>query len=580
MFNPNDERSYKRLYKSLKQSRKAMESARRFAHEHRKEYVGSRYSDEGTAADRPLNMIELAYTITQQNLVATAPRVSVMPRRPEHLAEAKSRELAINQHLKESNLQSELELWVMESMFAPLGVVKLALDMSQAVNVEGMPVYAGLPTVTTVLLEDLVLDMRAKSPEAAAYVGDRYQVERDWAMESGAFDPELLARLPKHSEEEEEEYAAKSLSMQKGDVSDYRDMLELWDVWLPDEGLVLTLHGDFENLPPLRVVEWDGPQRGPYHYLYFAPVAGNALPLPPVSLWFPLHRTINIMANKLSDQAERQKSLTLVDAATKDDLPEIQKARDGDGLVMQGLNGVVQAPFGGINQPNFVALMQYRQMFSYQNGNLDAMGGLAPMSSTLGQDQLLSESASQRLQKMQAKVYWATQGLCEDISWYLDADPTLEIPIEKQVGDLTIHSAWSAAESSGRDMFKTTVEPFSMQTRTPQQRLANAQAFWRNDVLPAAPLLVQTGTVPNPESYFKLTAKLLDQPELSEFVTYTMGETEPPVEPMGSSNSTSTNVRVNKSTRTPSGTANAMTQNMPLDMGAAPVAQKAMMGVG
>ena len=90
--------------------------------------------------------------------------------------------------------------------------------------------------------------------------------------------------------------------------------MTLWDVWLPKEGLLVTM-ADQSGGPALRMVPWEGPEHGPFLLLGFDVVPGNIMPVAPGAHLLGLARLLNRMMRKLGDQADRQKIVTLVSRA-------------------------------------------------------------------------------------------------------------------------------------------------------------------------------------------------------------------------------------------------------------------------
>jgi len=96
--------------------------------------------------------------------------------------------------------------------------------------------------------------------------------------------------------------------------------MTLWDVWLPKEGLLVTM-ADQSGGPALRIVPWEGPEHGPFLLLGFDVVPGNIMPVAPGAHLLGLARLLNRMMRKLGDQADRQKIVTLVSRAAWHVLP-------------------------------------------------------------------------------------------------------------------------------------------------------------------------------------------------------------------------------------------------------------------
>jgi hypothetical protein len=574
VFNPREPDDLKKLGKAIKGSRESMKVFYDNRNTFYTELVGKHYSDDGTSTERPLNQIELAWSIYKSKLIASAPQINVTTRVRDWQADAMSFELAVNQYLRENDLRSELELWIMEAMFSPMGVMKLAMDLSDSVDMDGMRVVGGVPQCTAIMFDDWVQDMTAKKPESVAFCGDRYYVTDEFAIEH--FDPELVKQL----KVEGSGYDGTSTGMVSQETirrSDYRKMREVWDIWMPDEGLVLTLGGEFDVL--LRVVEWTGPKRGPYTRLYFGPVPGSSLPLPPVAMWLPMHKDINNIANKLGDQSDRQKTVVGVQSAHKDDGESLKNAQDGEAIVLQSLEAAKELRYGGIDNSNFAYMLQLMQLFSKHGGNLDVMGGLSPMTSTVGQESLLSEAASERVKQMQNRVYASMQPLCEDICEYFMSDPTLEVPITKPIPGTneSVETVWRRDEMRGdRSQYQAIIEPHSMQRRTPLERLAQVQDYW-DRMVNSLPLYQARGMSPNVEALHKIYIKLADLPELADLIIYTQGETMPSPEDAGMPKQTKrTYERVNRGSATQSGQEQRLIQSL---MGAGQQASESAIGV-
>lgn len=49
---------------------------------------------------------------------------------------------------------------------------------------------------------------------------------------------------------------------------------------------------------PLRVVDWEGPESGPYHLLWYNEMPSNSFPLAPVTQWIDLNDGYNRVMRK------------------------------------------------------------------------------------------------------------------------------------------------------------------------------------------------------------------------------------------------------------------------------------------
>lgn len=557
MFNPQDKRSVSKLRSAMVESLKRMDSASKNRLEAYRQYVGKHYTDDGSKDRVPLNMIEQAISIILRSLAASEPQALVLP--PDHhaLADAVSGELALNQHLRQTHFGRAMKTWVFEAMMSPMGIMKVALDATDSMDVGETRGWVGRPIAEPVFWDDWVQDMSVREVGKFGFCGNRYSIPKEEALEDGVLDPDLVEQI-KTTREREKNSTKELTGADKPWSDDYREMIELWDVWLPDEGLLLTLSRDLEQLPPLRVVEWNGPVDGPYHYLWFNEVPGTTIPLPPVALWRDIHELANKLFNKLAKQALRQKTILPVPNDVLKDGQRTIGSSDGEGFPVEPgmVDKLKEMNLGGINNSNFAFVLQLKQLHSYYAGNIDALGGLGPQSGTLGQDQLLTGTASQRIKSMQDDVYVMTKGPLRAIWNYLTSNPAESIPIAKPIAGTreTVHSIWSPDVLTRHpDDYSIDIQPFSLQHLSPQERMQVLTAHVNGLLLPLAPFSQQQGQMINVEWINKLAAKYNNMPELAQCLLYLEGESQPDAEAGMPTNTTRTNIRESRPGRTDRG---------------------------
>lgn len=554
LFNPHSDRSLLKLRQALTGSIGQLKIFTKLRKEAYEFYCGKHYSDAGKRTPVPMNMIEQAVSIILRSLISSEPQALIATTKDEFQADAFSFELALNRRLCEMDFGKSLKEWSFEALMCPFGILKIALDAQDATEAEGIQMWTGPPMAAPVFFDDWVHDMSANCIEKIGFCGNRYEVVKSDALSNGLYDPDVVARIGTVLKENDD-----STRTITGDPKheDYRETFEVWDIWIPDEGLVVTISRDFEQLPPLRVVEWDGPYEGPYHLLQFNPIPGTTIPLPPVALWRDIHELSNKLFNKLGRQALRQKDLVTVPNAAVKDGKLIVAGQDGEAIVVDDPNAVKQVKFGGPDQTNFAFVLQLKQLYSYYAGNLDALGGLAPMSGTVGQDELLSQAASQRIRSMQEDVDKAAAKAIRAIGWFYWNDQLASVPINKPYGTsgATIPSVWERAASKGEWYdYDVQIVPHSLRRKPPEERLNFVMQFFTNVLMPALPVMQAQGIAPNMEQLIKLVSRLANMPELNDLVTYMNGEMVPN-ESGARPPSTSAQrvVKANGSTKTPQG---------------------------
>ena len=535
MFDPYNQDQTNKLRKAVKESLTAIEPFARRTKEAYERIVGTHYSDEASSDKRPLNLLDISTSIMRRSLASSDPRAAVTALRRDLKQTAHSFSLALNKNLEWMDFGRAMKLWVMQGICAPFGILKVCVDANNYADIDGTPVWGGNAWAEPVLFEDWVHDMSARDYKYGAFCGHRYCLPREDVLESPLFDEEAKESVRrKEDSPSKNETDTSTLSRKRGAFhDDYREMVELWDIWLPYENLVIT-YGSLDNSgAPLRVVEWEGPQEGPYYMLAFKPIPGNTMPLPPVANLKDIDNASNKILDRLIEQGLRQKNVGVVNSADEALATRIMDAKDGgvvSGEMTSAGQPIAELRLGGIDQANLAFYMQLRQLFSYAAGNMDSYGGLASMTGTVGQDEMLQQSSSQLIQDMQDSVKSATRAVMRAIGWYLWHDELSEIPIEYRIpgSEETAQGVWSAERRKGEWYdYAVDIEPHSLQQKSPQEKRQFLVDMLQNFLMPAEPAMMQQGIAVNYEAALKLVAKLENMPELLELVHFTQGEMLP-----------------------------------------------------
>lgn len=515
-----------RLARAIEYSRRKMQPFREKRLEAIKQYVGGNYGEYGPYDRVPINLMEMALSIYKRQVAARSPQVTVTSQNPEAKPVAENFQLALNLLLKEINFEETLQRWVVDAMFA-MGVVKCGIAPEASSEIMGFTHDTGQPFVDNVDLDDFVFDVGAKRWDQIQFCGNRYCLPYEAVMDLKMFgkDADLQPSQYTPSTNEGGDDRVQTLTTQGtgyGDES-YMPMIELWDIWLPYENVLVTLPADVDggvrHTETQRVVEWYGPEGGPYHRLGFNDVPGNIFPTAPAMQLIDLHDLSNRVFRKLGRQAERQKTLTVVGAGAEEDGRRIGSADDGDIIRSDRPEATKEVAYGGVDQSSLAFMVQLRQMFSYLGGNLDTMGGLARAADTVGQEQLISQSASTKIADMQAAVSTAVNGVIVDLAKYLYHDPVANPRIYKQIPetDVTVQADFSPSMRTIDFVdYNIDIAPYSMQSRSPAERVQTVSQVVANFVLPMAQNLQQMGMTFDMKEFIEIVSKYSNTPELQD----------------------------------------------------------------
>jgi len=522
----NDKMS--RLSEAIMFSRRKMQPFRENRLKAIRQYVGTNYSDHGSDDKVPINLLEQAINIYRRMVAATRPQALVRTKNSELKTEAADFETIVNHTLDEIGFEETLQRWVLDSMFG-LGVVKVGLSPGRAGEIDGFTHDVGQVFVDNVDFEDFCFDMTAKRWDQVQFCGNRYTLPYEMVMDLKLFGDKPVIANPYHrstNEQGDERVGTLQTGGESLGTEQYMPTIELWDVWLPYENVIVTVQADthsggFYNNEPLQVIDWAGPECGPYHLLSMGDVPGNIMPLSPASLLIDLHELVNRLFRKLGRQAERQKTLTVVSGGAEEDGRRIVNASDGDTILSDRPEATKEMKFGGVDSPSLAFMIQLKDMFSYLGGNLDSLGGLAPSAKSGKHDSLLKQSASVRIDDMQARTTNAVRKVIESISDYIYYDPAPSTRVYRDIpnSDLSVKVDFDPEIREGDFLdYAIDIAPYSMQSNSPSERLQIINQMMQQIVMPMSQQLQQRGIVPDMDRYMEILAKYSHMSELGEIL--------------------------------------------------------------
>ena len=484
-----------------------------------RQYVGSHYADGGTEKHVPVNLLELAVTIYVRHLAARAPRVMVSSSADELKPFARNMELALNQIPGEIGLEKTLRRAVIEALFG-IGVVKVGIS-SGGERYEGKEL--GESFVDLVQLDDYFCDMSAKSRETIAFEGNDYWLSLEEARDlaGGALEGEHFKLFPdEHTVTGDQgEDRAEGISGSEG-ADIYGDRVWLRDVWLPREQKIVTY--GVKSKKKLREVAWDGPECGPYHVLGVAAVPGNLLPRPGGARGRDLHELANGVFRKLGKQAMGKKRVAAFGGGNDDSANALREASDGDGIKYSGPKPEM-IDVGGIDAESLAFFLQVRDLFSYQAGNLDSLGGLGPVSETASQDRMIGDAAGARMASMKSRTIEFARGIWKALAWFEWTNPVRKRTIRKPVegADMVLTREWSAETRDGDFLdYNLEVDPYSMEEDTPAIRLQKIKQTLIEVFFPMLPVMQQSGAQFDFRKLVELFARLGNVDELRGLIQF------------------------------------------------------------
>ncbi len=527
-INPNNPKQISRLRESMSIAMKQLKPFRTKYIEMVRQSVGLHYGSNGADDRVPFNQLRIARDVYKRRLTARPPKTLVRSTNDSMNAGRYELELALNHVLSKLKLSNVLQECVDSALFV-MGIAKVGLTATSNANMENHAYDAGTPFCSAVLFDNWLHDPRATRIDDMNWCGDRYRVDLERVQENPYFNKEVRQSLTATQGQgtnvnESGEDRTRTMSQGDGMIQDeYKDHVELWDIWLPDDGLVITLPADSGDVP-LNVVEWEGAERGPYHFLNFSSVLGNVIGSAPLTQIYDLHLSLNQVESKISRQAMRQKTVGYATGAAAADgtAQSVMDAEDGTVVSCNDPNAIKEMSLGGIKQENLVYVQQTRELLNIIGGNLNSIGGLQQAAGTASQEKLLKDSSSELIQDMQDKTYEFTQGIITDLGMYLYKHPFLELPLIKEIPGTTITVPFKWGPESRQDSFfeyNISIEPYSMQPESPQDLMTKLEDVAMKIILPLMPMMQAQGLTFNFEHFLQLIARFGNLPELAGLIS-------------------------------------------------------------
>jgi len=514
-FDPENPQHIAGLRRSMEACYRGMSQFRKTRIEFAKQVAGAHYAERDEQTRRVIQQyLGMFIDIYTRFMVAHDPRVIVTRRSaPAHLAA--DLEIAINKRIAMLGLGEILAETVRDSMYG-IGVLKIGrelggdgIERTFAANVD---------------LDSLYLDITARRWEQMDFIGDEIIVPFEAIYYSPTIDRRARAQLKPDELRDVSFDGSERASALTGDPAALQDPFmpktEIMDVWLPRYRQVVTIvrNGNI----PINVVDWQGPAEGPYQSLYFDTIPAQVFPLAPLHRVFELHDTQNMVSRKLREQARRQKVVHGVAKTAEDEGHRITQAQDGEVIAMDRPTEVQDIKSGGIDQPLLAYSMVLKDLFSWQGGNLNALGGLSPGAETLGQDEMLYRSAGAKPASMQETVVKFTRNVVRHLAHYDVRDPYLYVEAEKPTGlaeDLRQIPVTVRMYDYLDILLRVDlqIDPYSLMSRSPGERMA---VLWQIVTqVGGSPWALAQGTVPDTKKVLEIMGRYQNMPELHDVFT-------------------------------------------------------------
>ena len=531
MIDLQDKEKRGRLLKAIKTSREAMQPFRRVRKELVRDYVGSWYSETGARNKTLVNLLNQTARIYTVSLASNNPQVLVTTPVEQNQSFALRFEVNLNKLISDMNLEKTLRAIVLDAFFCiGCGVVMMRDTDTRFHGLveaeEDVWLDPGEPWLNRVPLDDLILDMSARELTKMRYCGHRYRADYEKVKSEPGYSKKVKDKLtPAKRDQQEAEGSARDVQAGSGTVADddLKDMIWLMDVWVAENNTISTMAVDQDELSPLIEREWTGSQAGPYKFLSLGDVPDNVIPSSPAVNLKGMHDLQNRLHRRREQDSDAHRTINAYPPSGSDDAEKIRTAKRNSWVRVGDPNSIKQLEVGGVDQRDMALATFIQDEYDRFAGNLQAMGGLGPQSSTVGQEELIHGAQSRNEADLRMSVVNFASDCILDLGRLMWEDQTLElkssIPYGKS-GMIEVSADWDPAIRSGEfEDYEFKVEPYSMVFKTPEQKLQELFQVLQQ-LAPLWPMFQASGANLDAEAIVEEIARLKNRPEFKRFITF------------------------------------------------------------
>lgn len=537
-MNPTDELQRSRFFRSVESSFRGLEWARQQTRSLVEEYAGNGYGAGRVRFESVCNLLHQTVDAYTMSLVANRPRVLISTQDTNLQYFAKQYEVALNGLISEIGLEYTMRQWVLDAFFC-LGIVKVHMADAGVVQLEtDLWADPGKPFASNVSIDNFVYDLGARKFSEVKYAGDMYRIPFE-DLKSGIFDQSQLDELQPTSK-----YAVDSDRLDRisrgleVDFDEHEPMIDLADIWVPRDGKIYTFAvsrvAQFQlKGAPLAVMDWTGPEFGPYHLLGFNDVPENIMPTSPASHLAIISRLVNNIMRKQAKRAKNQRNIHLYEPANANSVKKAKIAGDDEFVeAITPKDNFTTISVGGVdgNLQNFATITM--DLYDRMAGNLTAMLGLGAQADTKGQEELIHGAVSKKVANMQYRVVDGAVRLIRNLGHMLWHDKFKVIrgqfPVEGAEG-YQVDATWTPEDREGDFYdYDFNIDLYSMPYQSPQAKMGSIIQALQTVHAPFMQLLQAQGGTLDIQELNSIMADMLNAPELRRIIKFTT-----PQEPTG-----------------------------------------------
>lgn len=462
--------------------------------------VASGYFTAGYSKEHIVNLMDRGISTLVPFLVEGNPRILVETAIANYRPWAFTTQLALNFFIDKLDLANNVLIPAAMNSMVGAAITRTSLYYDRRINLEDEQVKIGTPWVELIDDSQYIGDPSAKRRADFSFEGDSYVLPTAYAQEFFSGKDKhgnQIADYIKPSAKLAGDFNPKEISAPNFDRTklSLRDYTRFIDVYLKDEGTIVTFLPKGEKAKILREVEYEGPGDGPYDYLGYKWFPDSPLPIPPAWSWYDLDATLNVLIQKMREQAESQKDIVAFSDEAGEDMSKILDTPNMGTVRVSDVGAMKALSFGGVNPLNWEWVNWAEAQHSKQGANPDVLGGRGASAPTLGQEQMVYNNATRVVNNMYTRFMDFTTSILKKLAWAFWTDPTVYVPVVKEIpGVAQLPEVFSSKERVGDFYdFIFKIAPYSTQRMSPEIQYQKIMMLMTQWVLPTLDLAAQQG---------------------------------------------------------------------------------------
>jgi hypothetical protein len=460
------------------------------------ELRASGYYDETDGRQHVLNLTDRGVSTIVPFLVEGNPRVLVETQVFEYRPWAYTTTLALNYLIQKMELAKNVLIpAAVNSMFGA-AITRTDFYYERLISLENESIKIGIPRVELIDDTNYIGDPSAKRRSDFAFEGDIYTLPTDYARDFFSGKDKFGKQIADYISSDNkilQEFSPRDITNPNIDKKMFslREYTTFVDLYLRDEGTIITIMPKGKVSKILREREWEGPGDGPYDYLGYNFMPESPIPIPPTWFWHDMDVSANIVIDKLRELVENQKDIIGYSAENEEDVKRAIAAPNIGVVRQDNPQAMTKISLGGItNNSNWDYLQFIMSEQTKQGANPDVLGGRGAQAPTLGQEQMVYQNATRVVGNMYSRYQDFETSIIRKLAWAYWTDPTMEVPVVKDIpGVGPIPTVFSSSDKVG-DFYDFVFEivPYSTQRTSPEMQYQKIMQLMTQWVLPTLQL--------------------------------------------------------------------------------------------